>query len=321
MLGPEMEKCQECTTPLIDVGDELVCPSCGLVKEKSTVDAAGRADPKLPLFGRQPLGSYMGARRITVEDRNSRISGNNTRYERMKMLSDFAAREGSYADCGRLIERVGEKLFLPRVVILQAASLAKKVMESPHQRRLTVAEVSAYSLVAACKIEGVTSVSIREILEAYAALGRRVSSSAVLRLAFESPVRMYARRPEEYLPRVLARLSMNRRLAGRLARDGVQQSVYLDGLRRMAAGMLGGCDQTALDGKRPCALAAAAVYSAEKAMAALEGRGLRITQRECAECGDAAEYTIREQCATVFAPSVTKLTSRAQQPLLPRTAR
>ena len=321
MQPSELEMCQDCSHPLLDVEDELVCPGCGLVKEKSMVAAKRGPDGKLPLFGRQPLGSYMGGRRATIEDRRSKVSGNNTDYGRMKRLSDFAAREGSYADCGRLIERVGERLFLPRVVVLQAASLAKKVMQSPHRGRVTVAEASAYSLVAACKIEGVTSVSIREVLGTFADLGKRVTSSAVFRLSLESTVRTYARKPEEYLPRVVARLSMNKRLAGRLEREGVRQAAYLDSLRRLAGEVLVGCDQTALDGKRPCALAASAVYSAEAVLAARESRNLRITQRECAECGDAAEYTVREQCSSVFGPAVAKLRSQAAQTLPPQTAR
>lgn len=319
MQSPELERCQDCSKPLLDVDDELVCPGCGLVKEKAVMEAGLAPDGKVPLFGRQHLGSYMGTKGITPEERSSRVSGNNSSYRRMKLLSDFAVREGSYADCGRLVERVGEKLFLPRVVILQAAALAKKLMEAPHRRRLTVAEVSPYSLVAACKVEGVTSVSIREILAAYAALGRRVSSSAIFKLAFESPVRTFARKPEDYLPRVAAKLSMNRRLALRLERAGVSAPGYLDALRKLAAELLAGCDQTALAGKRPCALAASAVYSAEALLAAQESRSMRITQKEVALCGDAAEYTIREQCATVLAPSVVRLSQRRTQSLPAQT--
>ncbi|MDG7011309.1 MAG: hypothetical protein JRN57_04230 [Nitrososphaerota archaeon] len=321
MQAQELEICQECASPLLDLEEELVCPSCGLVKEKSTVEPAKMGDGKLPLFGRQPLGSFMGARKPSIEEMRSKVSGNSTSYGRMKMLSDFAAREGSYADCGRLIERVGERLFLPRVVILQAATISKRVTQAPHRGRLTVAEVSAYSLVAACKIEGVASASIREILVAFADLGKRVSSSAIFRLALESPVRTFARRPEEYLPRVLARLSMNRRLSVRLAKDGVPSSAYLGTLRGLAMEILARCDQVALEGKRPCALAASAVYSAETVLAAQEARSLRVTQRECAACGDAAEYTVREQCAAIFGGPAAALRSQRRLTLAPQTAR
>lgn len=302
------EGCLDCSLPLLDVGDELVCPGCGLVREKSILEATQPPSGKLPLFGRLPLGSYMGTRGITAEERSSRVSGDSTSYERMKLISDFSQREGSTAECGRLVERVGEKLFLPRVVILQAANISKKVLEFPHpKRRLTVSEVSAFALVSACKIEGATSVSIREILDAFADLGKKVSSSSIFKLSFESPVRTVARRPEDYVPRVVAKLSMNRRLAARLGKDGVQATEYLALLRTLAAEMIAGCEQTTLAGKRPCALAASAVYSAEALLATYEGRRPRITQKESAECGDTAEYTVREHCSTIFKPVMKRV--------------
>jgi transcription initiation factor TFIIIB Brf1 subunit/transcription initiation factor TFIIB len=303
-----LERCQDCSLPLLDVGDELVCPACGLVKEKSIVEAKQSSYGKLPLFGRLPLGSYMGTKGITAEERRSRVSGDHTSYEKMKAISDFTAKEGSSAESGKLIERVGEKLFLPRVVMLQAATISKKVFGSPHpNRRLTVAEVSAFSLVCACKIEGVTSVSIREILDAFADLGKKVRSSSIFKLSLESPVRAFARRPEDYIPRVIAKLSMNRRLAARLGEDGVRASEYLARLRALAGEIVSGCEPTSLAGKRPCALAASAVYSAEAMIASEEGRRPRITQRESAECGDTAEYTVREHCSKLFTPVIRKM--------------
>lgn len=316
MQAPVAEACQDCARPLFDAGDELVCPGCGLVKEKSVAAAVGSAEGKLPLYGRQPLGSYMGTKTIGARDRYSRVSGNCTSYERMKVLSDHAAREKGYADCGRLVERVGERLYLPRVAVLQAASLSKRMMESPHRRRLTVTDVSAYSLVVACKVEGVTSVSIREIIGAFADLGRKVTSSAIFKLALESPIRVFGRTPEDYLSRVTARLSMNRRLLVRLEKDGVHPAGYLDSLRRLAGELLGRCERASLAGKRPCALAAAATYSAEALMAAREGRGLRLTQRECSRCGDASEYSVREQCAKVFGPVVAMMRMEERRTLL-----
>lgn len=292
-----------------------------MVKEKAVVETDVRPSGKLPLFGRHPLGSYMGTKGITAEERRSKVSGDNTRYEKMKAMADRAQREGSPEDCGRLVERVGERLYLPRVVVLQAAAIAKRAMVSPHPgRRRTVADVSAYALVSACKIEGVTSVSIREILAAFADVGRKVTSSAIFRLAIESPSGTYAREPRDYVPRVVARLSMNRRLAARLARDGAAPPAYLGSLRMAASEILGACDRTEMSGKRPCTLAASAVYSAEILMSSAEGRAARVTQRECAECGDAAEYTVREQYNAIFTPVLRRM-SRPTLSLPPQAGR
>lgn len=318
-LDPE-STCRDCSKPLVDAGDELVCPQCGVVKEKEVVDVRpdvwrlGRA------LGSQPLGSYMGSKRTTEEERASRgISGSNSKYEYLKVVSDFAGRdEGAAATCVKMIGRVGEKLFLPRVVLLDAASIAKKVLATAHpHRRVTVASVSAYSLISACKLEGVTAVSVMEIIGAHAALGRRVTSSSIIQLTLESPIRTFARSPEEYLARVLARLSMNRNLSASLVDEGVSQTGFFNSLREMAREVLKSVDAEAKAGRRPGALAASAVYSAEMVLSTCESRRRRITQRDLAECGDTAEYTIREQCARIFMPAVETLVAQRRQTLQP----
>ena len=265
------------------------------------------------LTQKQALGSYMGSRVTTTKERASRgVGGNGSSYRYLKVISDFAGRnEGTPATCARMIERMGEKLLLPRVVRLEAASIAKRLLALPRpHRRVTIAAVSAYALIAACKLEGVTSVSVREVIEAHAALGGRVTSSSIIQLTLESPVRTYARRAEDYLSRVVARLSLNQRLGQELARVGVGQTAFSGSLRETASELLGLVSSESRAGRRPSALAASAIYSAEQVLSRLEKRKRRLTQRELAECGDTAEYTIREQCARIFAPAVESLVRR-----------
>ena len=314
------DSCLECSTTLLDAGDELVCPNCGVVKEKQVAEAEATDTTIMPILTRQALGSYMGSIEPTRGERFSRgVAGSNSRYEYLKAVSDFAGRsEGAAISCSRMIERVAEKLLLPRVVILQAASIARKVFAADYsRRRVTVPSVSAYSLIAACKIEGVTSVSVREVIGAHVSLGRKVSSSSVIQLALESPVKTFARRPEEYLTHVLARLSLNWRLCESLRVEGVSQTCFFNSLRETAREILRLADEGTMAGRRPCALAASAIYSAEMANAICESRRKRVTQRDLAECGDAAEYTIREQCARIFTPAVQMLLTRRSRTLLP----
>jgi len=162
-------------------------------------------------------------------------------------------------------------------------------------------------------VEGVTSVSVREIISAHAALGRRVNSSSFIQLALEAPIKILPRRPEDYISRVLARLSWNNRLSERLRSEGATQTSYFNALREIAKELLSEVRPDELSGRRPSALAAAAIYSAEVALATIESRAKRLTQRLLAECGDAAEYTIREQCATFFTPAATSFIARNQQ--------
>ena len=311
--------CPDCSAPYVDGGDEMVCPKCGQVRAKLCLDSPPASSTGYRLLARPTLGSYMGHMRITPRERSSRgIAGSNSRYEYLKVLSDFSGREdGPEEACDRIVERVGEKLFLPRLVQEQASAVARTILASRQtSRRVTLAAVSAFSIVAACRMEGITSVSVREIISAHAALGRRVNSSSFIQIALESPIKVLPRRPEEYLSRVLARLSSDRGLTRILESGGISQTMYFNALRETAKELLLGVGPEVLRGRRPCSLAAAAIYSAELAMAARESRRRRLTQRLLAECGDAAEYTIREQCASIFTPAAALLNVRRQQPLL-----
>jgi len=298
----------------------MVCPRCGLVDTKQLLEATNPLSPSTGSASRAHLGSYMGTMRITPEERGSRgVSGSNSKYEYLKVLSDYAGRDDGPADaCDRIIARVVEKLFLPKVVHEEASAVAKTLLASDrHGRRVTLAVVSAFALVRACQVGGVTSVSVREIIAAHAALGRRLNSSSFIQLALESPIKILPRRPDEYVSRILARLSSDQRLADRLKSDGASQTRYFNALRDGAKELIQAVSPEELSGRRPCALAAAAVYSAELALSFHERRRKRLTQRLLAECGDAAEYTIREQCATIFTPAAARLHPRTQEaPLL-----
>ena len=300
--------CPECLLVYIDGGEEMVCPKCGRVQSKQYEDpsparAVENLSPKRP-----QLGSFMGTMRITPRERTSKgIAGSDSKYEYLKALSDFAGRdEGPGGACERIINRVGEKLSLPRVALDEASAVARTMLSSNHcHRRFTLAALSAYSLVTACRLGGVTSWSVREIISAHAALGRRVNASSFIQLSLESPIKTLPRRPEDYISRVLGRLSWNQRLAERLSSEGASQASYFGALREIAKELLSKVRPDELSGRRPCALAAASIYSAELVLAIRESRKRRLTQRLLAECGDAAEYTIREQCATIFTPAAT----------------
>lgn len=309
MQAIEVEICSECSGAFVDAGDELVCPKCGVVQEKPMVEPPLGKGLGVRNLLKYPLGSRIGTKGLGREMSRAAISsGDRGAYERMKVIEASVNNEGGIAiECDKVIVRVSEKLFLPPFIALEAMSISRKVISaSASGRRMMVAEVSAYSLVAACKIEGITTASIREILRAYASLGRRVTSSSLNKLTLDSPVRTFAKKPEEYLTRVLAKLMMNRRLEGRLERERVSATEYSNSLREAALRALGSADKFEMSGKRPCALAASAVFSAEVALSLHESRSRRFTQKDVAECGDASEYTVREQCATIFAPEVIR---------------
>lgn len=308
----ESDLCPECSVRVVDAGDELVCPKCGIAREKEVIDQPPGPRPRPRDALKASLGGFMGSRDPAGWERSSRgISGNDSKYRYLKTISDFAGREeGQDVACAKLIERVGERLCIPAGALLEAASISARVLAAvPSRRRYPLAAVSAHSLIAACRLTGVTGVSSREIMDAHLALGRRLSTSAVFQVAIESPVRSYAHGPSRFLSRVLGRLSASPRLADRLAREGANPGAYFQGLRETAAELLR-LTGSEVEGKRPCAVAASALYSAEAVLARCESRGRRMTQRDAAEFGATSEYTVRDQCAAIFSPAVEKLAAR-----------
>jgi len=291
----------------------MVCPTCGRTEEKVVSPLGASLVSRAPLMGRQALGSYMGSMEVTSKERFSKgITGSMSNYKYLKVVSDFAGRsEGTEGSCARMIERVGEKLMLPRIVLIEAVSIARKVLASqPPHHRVSVASVSAYSLIAASRVSGTNAVSFKDVIDAHAAMGRKVTSSSIIQLTLSSPVRTFARIPEEYVGKVLGQLSMNPHLEERAAAAGVRRVEYLQRLRDAALELLGMLGEDARAGRRPGALAASAVYSGETVLSICDGRRRWITQRELAECGETAEYTIREQCAGLFVGLVRRAAER-----------
>ncbi|HYC26686.1 MAG TPA: hypothetical protein VEB67_01535, partial [Nitrososphaerales archaeon] len=284
--------CSECRGPVADLGDELVCQACGVVRPKEVIEGAALGGPQ----PRQPLGSYLGSADMTPKERNTKGLSSNSTVKYLKMISDFAGRdEGTKYTCEKLIERVSEKLSLPQVVTTQAIAISRKVLELKERRGATVGAVSAYSLIAACKVGGVSSVSIKDVIDMHATLGKRVKSSTLIQLSLVSPIKTRARAPSEYLNRVLAKLTFNGRLLERLQAEGASPSAYRKSLWELSSRILDRADGSLTAGRRPSTLAATAVYAAEVVLARREGRKRRVTQRDLAECGDSAEYTVREQ--------------------------
>lgn len=259
-------------------------------------------------FTHQALGSYLGSANATWRERFSKgFSKSHSNYRYLKVFSDHLGRDDGQAyECVKLIERVCEKLCLPTTVMAQAAVMAKRLLASgEHTRRVTLAAVSAYAILASCKIERVMSVSTKDVLEAHTALGRRIKVSSMIQLSLESGFKIEARRPEDYLSRVLAKLSLNARMSKALASEGVAIGPYFKVLRQVAAEALSAVSEDLKAGHRPLALAATAVYAADLVLAERESRGRRISQRDLAECGDTSEYTVREQYRQIFMPSLS----------------
>jgi transcription initiation factor TFIIIB Brf1 subunit/transcription initiation factor TFIIB len=289
--------CVQCPGRIIDVGEELVCSSYGRVTAKEVVEAGGSRVPQAIDYTTHSLGSYLGPVDYGYGERFSPgFSKSSSTFKYLKTISDFAYRDGAALyNCAKLVERVCEKLSLPKTVVCESVSIAREVMEMRRQRgEVTIASVSAFSIINACKRLGVTSAGVREVMEAHRNLGYRVKASIIIQISIDSPVKTRPRRAEEYLGTVLARLPRA------LIKSGGMPAGYTNRLHDTARVALEQVDGPSRGGHNPRAVAATAIYAAEVALAETEGRKKVFSQREVAECAQMAEYTVREQYVEIF---------------------
>jgi transcription initiation factor TFIIIB Brf1 subunit/transcription initiation factor TFIIB len=300
------EGCLQCAGRIIDAGEELVCSSCGAVTPKQGSEETTWTTMSMPQateYTNQSLGSFLGPAEVGYDETFSKgFSKSSSSFKYLKTMSDFShgRQEASLYTCTKLIERVCEKLALPRAVAGEAVNIAREIIAVRRDRgSFTMAAISAFSVITSCKIRGVTSVGVKAVVDTHRDLGYRVKASTIIQISIDSPIRVGARRPEDYLGTVLARLP-----GVPLSRGATLPSGYVKKLHRAASVALDAVDGPSRGGHNPRALAATAVYAAEVALARIEGRKKILSQRDTAACVDAAEYTVREQYVEIFKPRI-----------------
>ncbi len=284
---------------IVDAGDEMVCSSCGMVSTKEVIEKSEERTPQAIDYTNHSLGSYLGPLEYGYEEIFSKgLSSSPSTFKYLKIISDFSHKEeaGVY-NCAKLVERVCEKLVLPAAVVGESVTIARSVMDLRRGHgEITIAAISAFSVINACKRLRVTSVGLREIVEAHRNLGYRVKASVINEISIDSPIRTKPRRAEEYLANVLVRLRMAME-----GSDGFEPG-YFGSLHEAARTALESVEGPARGGHNPRALAATAVYAGEIALARKEARKKFLSQKEIAACIGVAEYTIREQFVEIFRP-------------------
>src|ERR1700730_1297807 len=173
------ERCPHCSGRMVDVDEEVVCSSCGSVRTKEVVASPIRGTARRVQavdYTNHSLGSFLGPMARDRDDGTKGFSKSSSTFKYLKTVSDYSQMDqaGVYP-CARLMERICEKLALPRGIIGQSITIAKGLLAIRKERTgYTIAAVSAFSIISACRIYGVSTVGMKEIIEAHRALGHKV---------------------------------------------------------------------------------------------------------------------------------------------------
>ena len=298
------DECNQCLGRVVDAGDELVCSTCGTVTPKEVLEEPQERRLTAVDYTSHSLGSFLGPMEYGFEEIFSKgFSKSLSNFKYLKTVSDFSYKEdSSLYNCAKLIERICEKLVLPRMVVGDSISIAKVAMGlRKGHGEITIAAVSAFSIINACKRLRVSRVGVKEIIEAHRNLGYRVKTSVVNEISIDSALRSRPRRAEEYVASVLVQLETAR--SGHAAATGPR----FNELHEAAMLALENVDVPSRGGHNPRALAATAIYAGEVALARAGGRTKAISQKEIAGCIGMAEYTVREQFVEIFRPRMDKI--------------
>ncbi len=252
-----MDECRECGSPLIQVGGELVCPSCGYVAETipymgpewrtdSPREHQRRARAGAPLT---PLIHDLG---LTTQGLGIRL-----RREERRLTETLSQLHG-----------IAGKLGLGGAVEETAATIARKALKMLPNNTPTQAIASA-SLYLAMRIHGLPR-SLREV-SIKAGISHHTLSRAYNLISQKLGLKPPMRRAEEVIMRLAKELGLNGRL--------VEESLNLLG-RLRSRGLT--------QGRKPETLASTCIYLAAKKL------GQPISQRKICGLTGVSTTTLRK---------------------------
>ena len=276
------EKCPECRTKLVDAGGELACPSCGLVLGTSPTSEISQASGTTP----EVLGSYVGQ----VPGKGEHGSKAGYIFGVSKLRANAIGRDLSSIKCSRLIERVSCRFSLPRGIVQNAIQTAGRLLPGRRTYRVTMAGISAYSLLYACRSAGISHVGFSDLQKAYFETGHTISRSQLLRIGRDSSLPLPAIRAEGLVQRAVAKLQSDAAVLDQIKMANLDEGMYF-------ASLLEGAKKTAQDASRLGGFSPKTVAAGSVWLAALSVGPRLIRQREAAEALGIAEYTVREFCS------------------------
>jgi transcription initiation factor TFIIIB Brf1 subunit/transcription initiation factor TFIIB len=272
-------KCPECNGQLVDAGgdEEKVCSSCGIV--------FGRADgvqysSAPPANGNESLGSF-------IMRGDSALRG--SAFCQARLRPNVIGRDGVVLSCSKLLERISDRMMLPKGVIENAVITARRLLPGRKAYGATVPAISAYALLYACRSAGITHIGYREIVSAYSDAGHRVSNADLLRIGIGSSLSLPHSNLEDLVRAAVRKLQANVEVIERLKEAKLNAHAYFARLFELAKEIA--ARSSTIGGLNPRTVATGSVY-----LANLSIGPKMVRQREAAETLGMAEYTIREFC-------------------------
>jgi len=278
-------RCPECREGLVCAGEEgeLTCSFCGIVVGRAdSVQENGSSAPCVSKS--EPLGSY-----IVGDTENAAPSLKGPAFGWAKLMPNIVGRGGPMLACSGLTNRVADRLALPKSVTQNAQITARKLLPHREAYGTTLATVSAYSVLHACRSAGMTHVSHREVLKAYTDAGYRVGKSELLQLGLESGMPLPHLTAEDFVGAAIAKLQSSEKVAERLRQANLDPKAYFTKLFELAKKVAS--EPVEPNGFSPRTVAAGSVYVASLSMSRRT-----FTQKEAAETLSMAEYTVRDFC-------------------------
>jgi transcription initiation factor TFIIIB Brf1 subunit/transcription initiation factor TFIIB len=280
-LWAAVGRCPECTEHLVRTGQEMVCPSCGVVAGAANVS---EGSPSPTVSKREPLGSY-----IVAEGEGATPSLKGPAFGWARLQPNIIGRGKPDLTCSILTDRMAEKLGLPKSFAQAANVTAGRLLTQRKTYGWTIPSISAYSLLYACRAAAIVHISHREVLQTYSDAGYRVRKSDLLRIGLESGVSLPHPSPENFVRAAIAKIQSSEKVAERLRKAGVDHNQYFATLFELSKELAGASSQS--NGFNPRTVAAGSVYLASVTMSPKT-----ITQKDAAETLGIKEYTVREYC-------------------------
>ncbi|MFB6111502.1 MAG: transcription initiation factor IIB family protein [Halobacteriaceae archaeon] len=275
------ETCPECSGPLANQGDEVICGGCGLVVSTDRIDRGPEwrsfddgEDGTNPERTGAPLTRSRHDRGLSTEiGRDNRLKGRKRRrLARMRRQHD-RAQIRSKAERNKVygfteIRRLVGALSLPKDVREQACVLFETAQDAGLFQGRSLEGFASASVYAVCRVRAIAR-TVGEIVE------HARGDAAELRAAYDAMNRELGLQtgpidPAQYVPRYASELDVPDRVQRR-GRELVA--------RAQDAGIIGG--------RNPSGVAAACLYTAARE------HDVPLTQAEAAEAADVTPVTLR----------------------------